>query len=223
MCLISIRSTLASSLRRSRKYVNADAWSWIESTTSFNDLCWGATKLNLNLAGGANMDDMDEDRSNTGFAALSAVRRKSEILSDDEPAFTASKSDMVVLILIYVHVTLFQSTSSTTRSNLNCRMLFRIATRTSDNWSTTKTPLYPSMYQAYLSAASFLIHRDIYSTRNLRPTWSPYGLWDQASSASQASLIVDIANPDAKWHNGIVILRFNTLMLHWTGSILHLQ
>jgi hypothetical protein len=45
------------------------------------------------------MDDMDEDRSNTGFAALSAVRRKSEILSDDEPAFTASTSDMVVLIV----------------------------------------------------------------------------------------------------------------------------
>lgn len=45
------------------------------------------------------MDDVDEDRSNAGFAALSAERRKSEILSDDEPAFTASTSDMVVLIV----------------------------------------------------------------------------------------------------------------------------
>lgn len=53
------------------------------------------------------MDDVDEDRSNAGFAALSAVRRKSEIFSDDEPAFTASTSDMVALILTYMHVTAF--------------------------------------------------------------------------------------------------------------------
>lgn len=44
------------------------------------------------------MDDMDEDRSNIGYAGLSAERRKSDILSDDEPAFTARTSDMVVLI-----------------------------------------------------------------------------------------------------------------------------
>lgn len=44
------------------------------------------------------MDDMDEDRSNIGYAGLSAKRRKSDILSDDEPAFTARTSDMVVLI-----------------------------------------------------------------------------------------------------------------------------
>lgn len=44
------------------------------------------------------MDDMDEDRSKSGYAALSAKRRKSDILSDDEPAFTARTSDMVVLI-----------------------------------------------------------------------------------------------------------------------------
>lgn len=42
------------------------------------------------------MDDMDEDRSKSGYAALSAKRRKSDILSDDEPAFTARTSDMVV-------------------------------------------------------------------------------------------------------------------------------
>lgn len=45
------------------------------------------------------MDDMDEDRSKSGYAALSAKRRKSDILSDDEPAFTARTSDMVVLIV----------------------------------------------------------------------------------------------------------------------------
>lgn len=45
------------------------------------------------------MDDMDEDRSNTGFAGLSTERLNSEILSDDEPAFTARTSDMVVLIV----------------------------------------------------------------------------------------------------------------------------
>jgi hypothetical protein len=43
------------------------------------------------------MDDMDEDRSKSGYAALSAKRRKSDILSDDEPAFTARTSDMVVV------------------------------------------------------------------------------------------------------------------------------
>ena len=41
------------------------------------------------------MDDIDEDRSNTGFAASSAERRKSDILSDDEPALTASTRDMI--------------------------------------------------------------------------------------------------------------------------------
>ena len=41
------------------------------------------------------MDDIDEDRSNTGLAASSAERRKSDILSDDEPALTASTRDII--------------------------------------------------------------------------------------------------------------------------------
>lgn len=119
------------------------------------------------------MDDVDEDRSNAGFAALSAERQKSEILSDDEPAFTASTSDMVVLINADLHA----------RDRISSTHMDRSVNHQDAAHPVASSTLHPSVPKLARS-----------SRTSIRENQA-------LPSASQAPHAVAIANPDAGQHD----------------------